>query len=174
MHQTNISQCATLWQKCAHYCYKMVHCIIWDQCITGCVQQLNWPDIIGTQAVKTITPELLTLQLLKWPKQFYCCESTNNTRLWYRIMTAPIHFVGHLMGRCTDWHGISRTTSIHRHVRNMTSTWWPWTYASIERYDVPEIILTNGIITFKWKLRCHWISILNNVIYYYYYHHHHH
>ena len=25
-HQTNISQCIILYKKCAHFCYKMVHC----------------------------------------------------------------------------------------------------------------------------------------------------
>ena len=27
---------------CAHFCYKMVHCGIWDWCIVGCVQQVYW------------------------------------------------------------------------------------------------------------------------------------
>ena len=38
----NIPQRTILWQKCAHFCYKMVHCGISDWCIVGFVQQVYW------------------------------------------------------------------------------------------------------------------------------------
>ena len=35
---SQIPQCTILWQKCAHFCYKIVHCGICDWCIEGFVQ----------------------------------------------------------------------------------------------------------------------------------------
>ena len=50
MHQANIQHFTILWQKCAHrnvetyahFCYKMVHCQIWDWCIVEFVQLVYW------------------------------------------------------------------------------------------------------------------------------------
>ena len=118
---------------CAHHCYKMVHCEIWDWCITGFVQQtvkLAWYHMDkGCQYDYFV----IKFQLPKSPKQLYCCEGVNNTHLWYRLTTAPTHYLSQLMGRCTDWHGNIYTTIIHIHVRNMTSIGWPRDCATIKR-----------------------------------------
>ena len=44
-----ISHNAPFWNRnvhtCAHFCYKMVHCGIWDWCIMGFAQQVYFPKI---------------------------------------------------------------------------------------------------------------------------------
>ena len=40
MHQTNIPQCTILWQKYAHFSYKMVYCGMWNWYIVVFVQQV--------------------------------------------------------------------------------------------------------------------------------------
>ena len=43
---TEISHSASLCDRnvcmCTHFCYKVVHCGIWDRCIVGFVQQVYW------------------------------------------------------------------------------------------------------------------------------------
>ena len=38
--ESRIPQRTILKQKCAHFCYKMVHCGIWDRYIVGFVQEV--------------------------------------------------------------------------------------------------------------------------------------
>ena len=42
MYQTKITQYTILYQNCAHFCYKMVHCGIWDRCIVEFKNYVNY------------------------------------------------------------------------------------------------------------------------------------
>ena len=43
----NASFCNRNVHMCAHFCYKMVHCGIWDWCIVGLVQKVYCPSASG-------------------------------------------------------------------------------------------------------------------------------
>ena len=38
----NVSFCNRNVHICAHFCYKMIHCGIWNRCIVGFVHYVNW------------------------------------------------------------------------------------------------------------------------------------
>ena len=54
----NTPFCSRNAHTCTHFCYKMVHCRIWDWCVVGFLQQLNSKDMteIDTQIAKLMGP----------------------------------------------------------------------------------------------------------------------
>ena len=52
MHQSHIPQCTILWQKCAHFCYKMAHCGIFTDALWDVWHWSIWQVICSTDTGK--------------------------------------------------------------------------------------------------------------------------
>ena len=83
-HGTNIPQCTILEQKCAHahFCYKMVYCGIFVQCIAGSVRQVYWP--IAFRFLQSYLMSSWKIICCKWNmiphenKAWWCIQASEN------------------------------------------------------------------------------------------------
>ena len=91
MHKRHIPQCTILWQKCAHFYWKMVHCGIFGWCIVGFVR---W-HITTRFRWSRVGPDIFVSVIILYLHRLTYCDL---------VMTAcnVMHFCRHWFGQ---WPG---------------------------------------------------------------------
>ena len=119
---------------CAHFCYKMLHCGIWDWCIVGFAQRVYWFYVL-------LLANRIESARVNQNAEF--CWLTH----WGRDIMAPISQT--TFSNAFSW---MKLLNLKKNFTEMCSLWSNWQYGSIGSPSRRETIIWSNVGMLYWRI----------------------